>query len=226
VEKEVGQYATQTAHFLPKLSKFNFDNFYGKLEKRPNSCYLHTRRFKMGMVAKLAIVEAWAKGKEWVDIFRSYGEGYDVPIGHYVLNIPDTPIVSADVHALRKEATDRGYAYCPGNPKVVEALLTHSDVKVLWWHHNPATGPGFISEMKLGSPRQTPLAIDDLVVLASTGETVNRGHGRWVSYSTSSRSLLDRAHPRCESCRGTGRHSFVHLDKDGEHVCHCVRGMS
>lgn len=179
-----------------------------------------------GILAKLEIIEAWVRGEERVSIFRSYGEEPGVPIGHYVLDTPDAPVVSANIAELRKEAARRGYAYSPGNPKVVEALLTHSTVEVLWWRHGLTSDKAFICEMKLGSPRQTPLALDDLVVLAIAGEAVSRGHGRWMSYSASSRSLLDRAHPRCESCHGTGRHSFVHLDSWGERVCHCVHSMS
>lgn len=109
--------------------------------------------------------------------------------------------------------------------QIAEALRSHDGVEVLWWRHNLATGPSFIRELKLGTPRSQPLA-DDLVVLTSTGATVTHGHGHWMSYRAVSRAELAKAHPRCEACKGTGIKTLSHFESRIDFVCSCTGGKS
>jgi len=106
--------------------------------------------------------------------------------------------------------------------KVVDALRRHIGVQVLWWRHNLATGPSFIREMKPSTPRQLVLPDDDFVVLTSTGKEITYGHGHWMSYSAVDRAVLARAHPRCQSCRGTGVHALSYFENRTEYICTCV----
>lgn len=195
-------------------------------------------KFLGGQYYSLAVLENWENsGGERMRLLRAFKSTPEASLGDYVLEtVPidqrrpglTAPlfITSFDVNELRRRATSQGWKRVAGNPQIVEGLLTHSAVRVLWWRHDLAKAASFIRELKLEFPHQSPLDQDDLVVLSSTGESVTHGHGRWMSYSAASRAELDRAHPLCAYCEGTGVAKLSHFESSSNHVCSCTSGGS
>ncbi len=114
----------------------------------------------------------------------------------------------------------------PANLRIVEFLISHQSVEVLWWRHDLASGPSFIREMKLGAQRKQPLADDDFVVLSSTGKSSGSEHGHWMLYQAVRLAGLAKAHPKCVFCRGTGVATLSHFESRSDHVCSCTGGRS
>ncbi len=167
---------------------------------------------------RLAVIEMWVKGKDRLNLLRSFGECFKVPVGQYVLDIPGQDFrMSDDVSQMRREAARRAYTRYIGNPRIVDCLLIYQTVEVFWWRSNLSSGQSFIRSSVLGSPC-LKRDRDDLVVLSKTGKPCANEHGHWMVYRTASRAQLDKADPQCRICLGTGVENLNHV----ENVCSCV----